>query len=88
MNLTMRMVLCKKYNESLEGLDRAPYPGEFGQKIFESISKKAWTDWMEHQKKIINELKLTVFKPEAQEILKKHAEEFFFGTPQDPKNLH
>lgn len=72
--------MCSKYKEELEGLEQAPYPGEFGQRIYASVSKKAWNEWMEHQKKIINELKLAVFKPEAQQILKQHAEEFFFGN--------
>lgn len=75
----MRTVFCAKYQETLEGLDQAPYPGELGKRIFDSVSKKAWNEWMEHQKKVINELKLAVFKPEAQKILREHAEDFFFG---------
>lgn len=76
----MRTVFCKKYNEELEGLERIPYPGELGKKIFDHISKKAWQDWMAYQTKLINELKLKVFEPQAQEIIKKNAEEFFFGN--------
>lgn len=75
----MKIVFCAKYKETLEGLDAAPYPGAFGQKIYESVSKKAWTEWLEHQKKVINELKLQVFKPQAQAILREHAEAFFFA---------
>ena len=76
----MRTVFCVKYQASLEGLEAPPYPGELGEKIYASVSKKAWNDWMEHQKKVINELKLQVFRKEAQETIKKHATEFFFGS--------
>lgn len=73
-------VFCQKYKEELEGLEKPPYPGELGQKIYENISQKAWKDWIEYQTKLINELKLKVFQPEAQAIIRKHAEEFFFNS--------
>ena len=74
----MRTVFCKKYQKNLEGLNRPPYPGELGQKIYDHISKQAWGDWMEYQTKLINELKLKVFQPSAQATIRQHAEEFFF----------
>ncbi len=76
----MRNVFCLKYKQELEGFDRAPYPGELGKKIYENISKQAWKDWMEYQTKLVNELKLKMFEPAAQETIKKHAEEFFFTS--------
>ena len=30
-----RMIFCQKLQQELEGLDRPPYPGEFGQRIFD-----------------------------------------------------
>ena len=51
----MRTVFCKKYNEELEGMSAAPYPGQKGEDLFNNISKKAWQEWLEHQKMIINE---------------------------------
>jgi Fe-S cluster biosynthesis and repair protein YggX len=74
----MRNVFCQKYKKEMEGLEKPPYPGELGQKIYNNISKQAWTDRMEYQTKLINELKLKVFEPSAQATIKKHAEEFFF----------
>ena len=79
-------VECIKYKQTLEGLEKAPYPGELGQQILASVSKKAWSDWLEYQKKVINEQKLAVYKPEAQEVLKKFAFDFFFGdAPKMPE---
>ena len=51
----MHKVFCKKYGEELEGLDKPPYPGQKGEDIFDNVSKKAWEEWLEHQKMLINE---------------------------------
>ena len=40
-----RMVICKKYQQEMEGLDAPPYPGPKGQDIFDNVSKQAWQDW-------------------------------------------
>ena len=37
-----RTVFCTYLQRDAEGLDRAPYPGELGQRIYASISKEAW----------------------------------------------
>ena len=50
-----RTVLCRRYGEELEGLDRAPLPGAKGQEIFDHVSKKAWLEWQGHQTMLINE---------------------------------
>ncbi len=62
-----------------EGLDRQPYPGELGQRIFENISKEAWQLWMQHQTMLINENRLSVIDPKAREFLEKEMEKFLFG---------
>src|SRR4029450_2788300 len=48
-----RMVFCRKYKQELEGLDKPPLPGAKGQEIFDTISKRAWTEWQEHQTMLI-----------------------------------
>ena len=55
-----RMVVCKKIGKELEGLDTPPFPGPKGIEIFDSISKRAWNDWLEHQTRIINEKHLNM----------------------------
>ena len=42
-----------------EGLDRPPYPGALGQRIYENVSKPAWQRWLKHQTMLINEYRLT-----------------------------
>jgi len=62
-----------------EGLPRPPYPGELGQRIFESISQQAWRQWLSHQTMLINEYRLTPIEPAARKFLKEQMEAFFFG---------
>jgi len=62
-----RTVQCAKLEKQGEGLDFAPYPGELGQRIYESISKEAWQMWMNHQTMLINERQLSMIDPESRE---------------------
>lgn len=71
-----RTVFCRKYQEELEGLDRAPYPGPKGQDIYENISKKAWQAWTDHQTMIINEKHLSLMDPSTREFLQSEMEKF------------
>jgi Fe-S cluster biosynthesis and repair protein YggX len=74
-----RMIHCSKLGQETEGLDRQPYPGKLGQRIFESISKQAWQQWMQHQTILINENRLSVIDPKAREFLEREMEKFLFG---------
>ena len=35
-----RTVFCRKYQQELPGLERPPYPGPKGEKIFNEVSKR------------------------------------------------
>ncbi len=37
-----RMVKCAVLGREAEGLDRVPWPGDLGQRIYENVSKEAW----------------------------------------------
>jgi Fe-S cluster biosynthesis and repair protein YggX len=73
------MVNCIMLKAEAEGLDYAPYPGELGQKIYESVSKEAWQRWLGHQTMLINEYRLTPIEPEARKFLETEMEKYFFG---------
>ena len=62
-----------------EGLPRPPYPGELGQRIFASVSRQAWQQWLSHQTMLINEYRLTPIEPAARKFLEEQMESFFFG---------
>jgi Fe-S cluster biosynthesis and repair protein YggX len=74
-----RTVLCVKFQKELPGLDAAPWPGELGQRIFENVSAQAWKLWEDRMKMILNEYRLMPWQKEAQELISKHMEDFFFG---------
>ena len=74
-----RMVNCVKLGKEAEGLDFPPYPGELGKRIWESISKEAWQQWLQHQTKLINEYRLQGADPQTRQRLKEEMENFLFG---------
>ncbi len=74
-----RQVQCVLLGTEAEGLDRPPYPGELGQRIFDNVSKLAWQKWLGHQTMLINEYRLTPFEPAARQFLETEMEKFFFG---------
>lgn len=78
-----RQVHCAKLDRDAEGLDWAPYPGELGQRIFESISKEAWQQWMGQQTMLINEYRLSTIDPKARKFLEGEMEKFLFGGGSD-----
>jgi len=65
--------------EGAEGLDYLPYPGDLGQRIYDSVSKEAWQKWLAHQTILINEYRLSPIEPEARKFLETEMEKFFFG---------
>ena len=84
----MREVNCVKLKKTAEGLDRAPYPGELGAKIFDNVSKEAWDLWLKHQTMLINEYRLTPIEPKARKFLEEEMEKFFFGEGSEvPKDF-
>ncbi|MEO6911091.1 MAG: oxidative damage protection protein, partial [Edaphobacter sp.] len=52
------MVFCVKYKAEMEGLDEAPFDSDLGQKIYKNVSQKAWGEWVERQKMLLNEYRL------------------------------
>jgi Fe-S cluster biosynthesis and repair protein YggX len=72
-------VHCVKLGREAEALDRPPYPGELGQRIYHNISQEAWQMWLDHQTMLINEMRLTPVDPKARQFLEQEMEKFFFG---------
>ncbi len=74
-----RMVQCVKLGREAEGLEKPPYPGELGQRIFDQVSKEAWKQWLGHQTMLINEYRLVAYEPKARQFLVGEMEKYFFG---------
>lgn len=76
----MNTLYCVKLQQTLEALDRAPYPGELGQRILANVSKQGWQQWLDHQTMLINENNLNMLDEKAQGYLKTQMEKFFFSA--------
>lgn len=83
-----RMVQCVKLNKEAEGLEYLPYPGELGQKVYDSVSQEGWQMWVGHQTMLMNEYRLTPVDPKARKFLEEEMEKFFFGEGSEaPKEF-
>ena len=75
-----RMVMCRKYQQKMEGLAFPPFNGAKGQTIFETVSKQAWQEWLKHQTMLINENHLNVMQAETHVFLDEQREKFSSNT--------
>jgi Fe-S cluster biosynthesis and repair protein YggX len=75
---TITLVQCSKLNEELPALEKPPFPGELGQRIYENISRYAYRMWNEQATLLINHYGLNMADPRAQEFLFEQMEAFFF----------
>ena len=80
----VRMVHCVKLQKELPGVDQQPWPGELGKKIYDNVSAQGWKLWEERQKMILNEYRLLPWQKEAQDLIARQLEEFFFGEGAAP----
>jgi Fe-S cluster biosynthesis and repair protein YggX len=77
--MTERMVKCVKLGREAPGLDRQPFKGDFGKKIYETVSKEAWRMWLEHSKMFVNEYRLDMTSPAHQKTWFNECEKYFYG---------
>jgi len=74
-----RTVYCMYLKREAPGLERIPYPGDLGKRIYENISAEAWQAWLKHQTMLMNEYRLTPIEPKARKFLVEEMEKFLFG---------
>ena len=74
-----RNVECVKLGREAEGLDKPPFKGELGKKLYESVSKQAWRAWLEHSKMLINEFRLDLTSEQGQRVWMTECEKYFYG---------
>ena len=73
-----RMVKCVVLKREAEGMDRPPYPGSLGQRIYENVSREGWTNWLERLTMIINENGISTADPNSIEVIEQHMVGFLF----------
>ena len=78
-----RTANCIMLKKEAAGLDFAPYPGELGKRIYDSVSKEAFEMWKRHQTMLVNENRLNLADARARQFLAKQMEQYSFGGGAD-----
>ena len=73
-----RMVQCVKLKREAQGLEFPPYPGDLGVRIWQSISKEAWEQWIDIQTRLVNENRLNLADARARKYLAEQMQQFLF----------
>lgn len=89
------MVQCAKLGQLLPGIDEATPDGvralkmcrmlggqALADRVKAGVSAQAWKMWTDHQVMVVNEFRLDPSAPQANAILQKYMEAFFFGEEQ------
>jgi len=72
-------VKCIKLGREGDALDKPPFKGELGQRVFENVSKEGWRLWLEHSKILINEYRLDLTSEQGQKLWMTELEKYFWG---------
>lgn len=67
---------CRRCGGGGPPLDKPPYKGELGDTILSSVCEPCWQEWLGMGTRVINELRLPMYDPQAQEMYNKHMKEF------------
>lgn len=78
-----RLVQCAYLKKEAPGMTYAPYPGELGKRIYDSISAEAFEAWKRHQTMLVNENRLNLADARARQYLARQMEQFLFGGEAD-----
>ena len=73
-----RTVQCASLGREAPGLERTPYPGALGERIYNEVSQEAWQSWLAHQTMLINENHLSPRKAEDRRFLEGEMTKFLF----------
>ena len=74
-----RTVRCAVLKREADGLERLPYPGPLGQRIYENVSTEGWKQWLQRLTTIINENRLSTADPGSIKVIEQHMLGFLFG---------
>jgi len=73
-------VMCAKLGRKLPRLERPPFPGPLGERIYNEVSAEGYGLWKPHMTIMINHYGLNPADPDTRTILRDQLEEFFFGA--------
>lgn len=68
--------VCRRCGGSGPKMAERPFKGPLGEKILATVCQACWKEWVGMGTKVINELRLPMFDPAAQEQYDKYMKEF------------
>lgn len=74
--ITAGTFICQRSGKPGTQLDKPPFRGPIGQRIYETISKETWQLWVGQGTKVINELRLDLSRDEHAKVYDQHMIEF------------
>ena len=72
-----RMVHCRLLKKDLPALDRPPFRNEFGQRLYNEVSKEGWQLWVKDSVRFINTYRVDLATPEGQTFMLKQCKIYF-----------
>ncbi len=72
-----RIVHCSKLKKDLPGLEKPPFPSDFGKQIFDNVSKEAWDMWIKESVRIINTYRVDLASKEGAQFMVKQMKVYF-----------
>ncbi len=75
-----RLVTCARLGKLLPGLEKPPFPGTLGQKIFDTVSADAWAQWQKRSTELMREKNLSLLDGGHRKILLDEMQSFLFGA--------
>jgi Fe-S cluster biosynthesis and repair protein YggX len=76
----MAELTCIRCGTAGEQLPKPPLRNELGERVFQSICRSCWEQWLRFQTALINHHGLDVRDPPAKEFLMSNMEAFLFST--------
>jgi len=75
----MTQIHCTRCGKEAARQAFKPFATELGQRLYDSICKACWGDWLKAQQQLINHYALVPHQPKAREFLLRNLEQFCFG---------
>lgn len=75
----MTTVQCTRCGLAGERQAFKPFANELGIRIFDTICKACWAEWLKAQQQLINHYALIPHQPKSREFLLRNMEPFLFG---------
>ena len=75
----MTTIPCVRCGQDGERQAFKPFQNELGQRIYDTICKNCWAEWLKAQQQLINHYALVPHQPKSREFLLRNMTEFLFG---------